>query len=125
MDWARACGFKVVAAGKGTHYEPHYNRSNPDNVWDILDKMEKLKTALSMNHNPWIPHITLAYFPDKKIDHQLVRKVITSVPETVRIDRLRVAFAGSYIDFPLKGTDQEPAGALVNGEPQTVEVRPA
>ena len=38
VDWARAAGFKVVAAGKGTRYEPHYHRSNPDNVWDILDK---------------------------------------------------------------------------------------
>ena len=37
VDWARAAGFKVVAAGKGTRYEPHYHRSNPDNVWDILE----------------------------------------------------------------------------------------
>jgi predicted homoserine dehydrogenase-like protein len=35
VDWARACGLKVVAAGKGTRYEPHYHKSNPDNVWDI------------------------------------------------------------------------------------------
>src|SRR5581483_11250019 len=34
VDWARACGFKVIAAGKGTRYEPHYHQSNPDNVWD-------------------------------------------------------------------------------------------
>jgi predicted homoserine dehydrogenase-like protein len=36
VDWARACGFKVVAAGKGTRYHPSYHRSNPDTVWDIL-----------------------------------------------------------------------------------------
>jgi predicted homoserine dehydrogenase-like protein len=36
IDWARACGFKVVAAGKGTRYHPSYHRSNPDTVWDIL-----------------------------------------------------------------------------------------
>jgi predicted homoserine dehydrogenase-like protein len=36
VDWARACGFKVVAAGKGTRYLPSYHRSNPDTVWDIL-----------------------------------------------------------------------------------------
>ena len=29
VDWARACGFKVIAAGKGTRYEPHYHQSNP------------------------------------------------------------------------------------------------
>lgn len=33
VDWARACGFHVVAAGKGTRYEPHYHRSTPDTVW--------------------------------------------------------------------------------------------
>src|ERR1700704_2820329 len=38
VDWARACGFAVIAAGKGTRYEPHYHRSTPDTVWEILDK---------------------------------------------------------------------------------------
>ena len=33
IDWARACGFKVVAAGKGTKYLPHYHESTPDTVW--------------------------------------------------------------------------------------------
>lgn len=33
VDWARACGFKVVAAGKGTKYLPAYHRSTPDTVW--------------------------------------------------------------------------------------------
>ena len=28
VDWARACGFKVVAAGKGTRYHPTYHQSN-------------------------------------------------------------------------------------------------
>jgi predicted homoserine dehydrogenase-like protein len=49
VDWARACGFKVVAAGKGTRYEPHYHRSNPDNVWDILDKYLKIEDRKSIN----------------------------------------------------------------------------
>src|SRR5207244_11416588 len=35
VDWARACGFKVVAAGTGTRYEPRYHRSTPDTVWEI------------------------------------------------------------------------------------------
>ena len=38
VDWARACGFKVVAAGKGTRYHPTYHQSTPDSVWDILDQ---------------------------------------------------------------------------------------
>jgi predicted homoserine dehydrogenase-like protein len=49
VDWARACGFKVIAAGKGTRYEPHYHQSNPDNVWDILDKYLKITDRGSIN----------------------------------------------------------------------------
>ena len=33
VDWARACGFTVVAAGKGTKYLPVYHQSTPDTVW--------------------------------------------------------------------------------------------
>ena len=49
VDWARACGFKVIAAGKGTRYEPHYHQSNPANVWDILDKYLKITDRNSIN----------------------------------------------------------------------------
>ncbi|EPX83433.1 NAD(P)H-dependent oxidoreductase [Salipiger mucosus] len=34
IDWARTCGFKVVAAGKGTKYLPKFATSTPDTVWD-------------------------------------------------------------------------------------------
>ena len=33
VDWARACGFEVAAAGKGTKYLPAYHRVTPDEVW--------------------------------------------------------------------------------------------
>ena len=33
VDWARAAGFTVVAAGKGTKYLPAYHSSTPDTVW--------------------------------------------------------------------------------------------
>src|SRR5205085_3718459 len=49
VDWARACGFKVVAAGKGTRYEPHYHRSTPDTLWDILDKYLAIADRASIN----------------------------------------------------------------------------
>ncbi len=49
VDWARACGFKVIAAGKGTRYEPYYHKSNPDNVWDILDKYLNISDRKSIN----------------------------------------------------------------------------
>ncbi len=34
VDWARACGFEVVCAGKGTKYLPAYHASTPDTVWE-------------------------------------------------------------------------------------------
>src|SRR5438477_2920500 len=49
VDWARACGFTVIAAGKGTRYEPHYHRSTPDTVWDILDKYLSIADRTSIN----------------------------------------------------------------------------
>jgi predicted homoserine dehydrogenase-like protein len=33
VDWARAAGFEVTAAGKGTKYLPAYHASTPDTVW--------------------------------------------------------------------------------------------
>jgi predicted homoserine dehydrogenase-like protein len=33
VDWARACGFSVVCAGKGTRYHPDFHASTPDSVW--------------------------------------------------------------------------------------------
>jgi predicted homoserine dehydrogenase-like protein len=49
VDWARACGFNVVAAGKGTRYEPSYHQSTPDTVWDILDKYLQITDRNSIN----------------------------------------------------------------------------
>ncbi len=34
VDWARAAGFSVAAAGKGTKYLPAYHAVTPDEVWD-------------------------------------------------------------------------------------------
>jgi predicted homoserine dehydrogenase-like protein len=33
VDWARSCGFPVIAAGKGTKYLPEYHASTPETVW--------------------------------------------------------------------------------------------
>ena len=33
VDWARAAGFEVIAAGKGTKYLPGYHESTPQTVW--------------------------------------------------------------------------------------------
>ena len=49
VDWARTCGFRVVAAGKGTRYHPSYHRSTPDTVFDILDKYLRIDDRGSIN----------------------------------------------------------------------------
>jgi len=33
VDWARACGFSVVAAGRGHKWLPHFSQSTPETVW--------------------------------------------------------------------------------------------
>jgi len=49
VDWARAAGFRVVAAGKGTRYHPTYHQSTPETVWEILDKYLKIEDRNSIN----------------------------------------------------------------------------
>ncbi|MCB2053037.1 MAG: Gfo/Idh/MocA family oxidoreductase [Geminicoccaceae bacterium] len=34
VDWARTCGFAVVAAGRGHKWLPHFRKSTPETVWD-------------------------------------------------------------------------------------------
>ena len=34
VDWARTCGFPVVAAGRGHKWLPHFSESTPDTVWN-------------------------------------------------------------------------------------------
>jgi predicted homoserine dehydrogenase-like protein len=33
VDWARTCGFPVVAAGRGHKWLPHFSTSTPETVW--------------------------------------------------------------------------------------------
>ena len=33
VDWARASGLDVIAAGKGTRYQPGFHHVTPDDVW--------------------------------------------------------------------------------------------
>ena len=49
VDWARACGFRVVAAGKGTRYHPTYHQSTPESVWDILNTYLKIQDKSHIN----------------------------------------------------------------------------
>ena len=49
VDWARTCGFDVVAAGKGTRYHPDYHALTPDTVWDVLQQYLKIADPESIN----------------------------------------------------------------------------
>ncbi|MDJ0947361.1 MAG: SAF domain-containing protein [Alphaproteobacteria bacterium] len=49
VDWARAAGFDVVAAGKGTKYLPEYHASTPDTVWDYYGLTPEEARAGGMN----------------------------------------------------------------------------
>jgi predicted homoserine dehydrogenase-like protein len=49
VDWARTCGYNVVAAGKGTRYHPTYHQSTPETVWDILEKYLKIENRALIN----------------------------------------------------------------------------
>ncbi len=49
VDWARACGFRVIAAGKGTKYLPEYHVSTPATVWGYYGLTEEQARIGGMN----------------------------------------------------------------------------
>ena len=49
VDWARAAGFTVAAAGKGTKYLPHYHAVTPDDVWTHYGLTPEQAKAGGMN----------------------------------------------------------------------------
>jgi len=49
VDWARACGLEVVAAGKGTLYMPEFHASTPDTVWNYYGLSAERAAESGMN----------------------------------------------------------------------------
>lgn len=49
VDWCRAAGFEVVAAGKGTKYLPIYHESTPDTVWPYYGFSDEMVKAGDFN----------------------------------------------------------------------------
>ena len=49
VDWARAAGFSVQAAGKGTKYLPAYHKVTPDGVWGHYGLTPDQAKAAGMN----------------------------------------------------------------------------
>jgi predicted homoserine dehydrogenase-like protein len=49
VDWARACGLEVIAAGKGTKYLDGYHYVTPDDVWEYYGLTPQQAEAGGMN----------------------------------------------------------------------------
>lgn len=49
VDWARATGFSVAAAGKGTKYLPAYHAVTPDDVWSHYGLTSEEAAKAGMN----------------------------------------------------------------------------
>ncbi|MFT5181944.1 MAG: putative homoserine dehydrogenase-like protein, partial [Alphaproteobacteria bacterium] len=49
VDWARACGLDVIAAGKGTKYLDGYHYVTPDDVWQHYGLTAEQAAAGGMN----------------------------------------------------------------------------
>jgi predicted homoserine dehydrogenase-like protein len=49
VDWARAAGFSVASAGKGTKYLPEYHGVTPDTVWDHYGLSAEQARVAGMN----------------------------------------------------------------------------
>ncbi len=49
VDWARAAGFEVIAAGKGTKYLPEYHASTPETVWPYYGFTPEMVAAGDFN----------------------------------------------------------------------------
>jgi predicted homoserine dehydrogenase-like protein len=49
VDWARASGFAVVCAGKGTRYMSHFHQSTPATVWSHFGITAEQAEAAGMN----------------------------------------------------------------------------
>jgi predicted homoserine dehydrogenase-like protein len=49
VDWARACGFRIAAAGKGTKYLPAYHHVTHEGVWGHYGLTPEEAKAAGMN----------------------------------------------------------------------------
>lgn len=49
VDWARACGFRVVSAGKGNRYLPEFHASTPETVWACFGISPEMARRGGMN----------------------------------------------------------------------------
>jgi 2'-5' RNA ligase len=86
-------------------------------TWALEDRHGE-SPNMPHQHSPWVPHITAAYSPENLAGNLAERC------GPVVFDRIRVAFAGEYQDFPLGNPAPEEAYAqdpvYLNEPPTTV-----
>ena len=68
----------------------------------LYDQVVEAVDAPVEQHQPHIPHVTLAYTDDAGLVPELTDRC-----GVVRFDRLRVAYGGEHIDIPLGASDLE------------------
>jgi 2'-5' RNA ligase len=81
----------VVAALSGSDLE--------DACMSICEVMDDAEIEIPDQHEPWVPHITLAYTPNPL---DVMTDDLLSKTGPVTFDRIRVAYAGVVHDFPLQ-----------------------
>lgn len=69
---------------------------------ELRYQIEDIGHPLPEQHSPWAPHVTGIYDPAD------FRNEMTTRLGPVNFDRVRVAFAGEYTDFPLIETPADP-----------------
>lgn len=113
VEWARACGFEVVAAGKGTRYLPAYHHSTPDTVWDHYGLTAAEAAQGGMN-----PQMFNSFLDGTKSAIEMAA-VANAAALTPQPDGLRFPPAG-VDDLPTLMRPELEGGALAHGG--TVEV---
>ncbi|MEU1815149.1 phage minor head protein [Streptomyces roseifaciens] len=72
--------------------------------WAAMHALEEMRgqPGLPTQHTPWQPHVCAAYTRSPALLTAMNQRL-----GPVRFDRLRVAFAGEYVDIPLRPEEEE------------------
>lgn len=116
-EWHSAAGGDLNLAGDGfsiNAFNPATDGKDPCIVMGVsgeqvaaahqqVSDVVKAVFGFPPQHQPFVPHVTLAYTDDLSLVEQLADRT-----GPISFDRLRVAFAGANHDIPLGGGQAEP-----------------
>src|SRR5690606_32319103 len=108
VDWARAAGFDVVAAGKGTKYLPEYHASTPDTVWSYYGLTAEQAAAGGMN-----PQMFNSFLDGTK----------SAIEMTAVANATGLAAAPGGLGFPPAGVDDLPRRCRPRAEGGTLDTK--